>query len=161
MPIPAHAEIVVEGEIPPMERESLPGRTVWRTHRLLRHWTSERTGHQSPRGHASQRSDHSRRPAVKASAGNGSLRHSSAVGCRLVRFGISRRSGRSRGLAAWSFRHHHRHQAALRRSRSSSGRHRAGRARNFAALGQIHHLRRRRYRPIRSQGRVLGDHQPL
>ena len=25
----------------------------------------------------------------------------------------------------------------------------------------IHHLGGRRYRPIRSQGRVLGDHQPL
>ena len=77
-----------KARFPPMDRESLPEGPFGERTGYYATGGQERAGHQSASGDASQRSDHSRRSAVKASAGNGSLRHSSAVGCRVVRVGI-------------------------------------------------------------------------
>ena len=36
LPLPAHAEIILEGELLPHERADAPGRSIWRVHRILR-----------------------------------------------------------------------------------------------------------------------------
>ena len=102
---------------------------IWRTHRLLRHRHRNEPVIKVSRGHASQRSDHSRRPAAKTGAGNGPLRHSSAsrLPCgplwNIAAFPACRGVWQHGPFATVIA-----HQAALRRTRSSSRRHRVRRA---------------------------------
>ena len=59
LPIPAHAEIVVEGEIPPMDKESLPEGPFGERTGYYCHRHQKRADYQSARDYASQRSYHS------------------------------------------------------------------------------------------------------
>ena len=156
LPLPAQAEIILEGELLPAEQDHAAGRPVRRVHRLLRRRRAALPGDAGQRHPSPRRSDPARLAADEAAA----LPLRPAVPRRLdlEQSGNGRRHRRGRRLAACGAAHDGGGaQAALRRPRQARGADRR-RQQLHGPAGRGGGRRRRSVQPRR---RDVGDHHAL